>query len=124
TDGAGGLTRPSVEGQLCALRRAHGMADTDAADIGYVEAHGTGTAVGDAIEVTALARWRNGAASSLPIGSIKANIGHTKAAAGLAGLIKTVGALSNGYVPPHVGCAIPHKVFREIDGTIQPAIEG
>ena len=83
SDGAGGLTRPSVEGQLSALRRAHEMAGTDPADIDYVEAHGTGTAVGDAIEVTALARWRNGAATPLPIGSVKANIGHTKAAAGL-----------------------------------------
>ena len=124
SDGAGGLTRPSVDGQLRALRRAHGMAGTDSGDIGYVEAHGTGTAVGDAIEVTALARWRNGAAAPLLIGSIKANIGHTKAAAGLAGLIKAVGALSNGYVPPHVGCAVPHKVFREIDGAIRPALEG
>jgi enediyne polyketide synthase len=124
SDGAGGLTRPSVEGQLSALRRAHEMAGTDPGDVGYVEAHGTGTAVGDGIEITALARWRNGAATPLPIGSVKANIGHTKAAAGLAGLIKTVGALSNGYVPPHVGCSIPHKVFREVDGVIRPALEG
>jgi enediyne polyketide synthase len=124
SDGAGGLTRPTVEGQLLALHRAHEMAATDPADIGYVEAHGTGTAVGDAIEVAALARWRNGAATSLPIGSIKANIGHAKAAAGLAGLIKTVGALSSGYVPPHVGCTQPHPVFQEVDGTVRPALDG
>lgn len=124
SDGAGGLTRPSVEGQLRAIRRAHAMAGTEPRDIGYVEAHGTGTTVGDAIEVTALARWRNDAAAPLPIGSVKANIGHTKAAAGLAGLIKTVGVLSNGYVPPHVGCAFPHQVFREVDGAVRPAIEG
>jgi enediyne polyketide synthase len=124
SDGAGGLTRPTVEGQLRALRRAHEMAATDPADIGYVEAHGTGTAVGDAIEVSALARWRNGAATSLPIGSIKANIGHAKAAAGLAGLIKTVGALSSGCVPPHVGCTQPHPVFQEVDATVRPVLDG
>jgi enediyne polyketide synthase len=124
SDGAGGLTRPTVDGQLRALCRAHEMAGTEPADIGYVEAHGTGTSVGDAIEVTALARWRNGAPGSLPIGSIKANIGHTKAAAGLAGLVKTVGALASGYVPPHVGCLVPHPIFEEIDGAVRPSLQG
>jgi enediyne polyketide synthase len=124
SDGAGGLTRPSVDGQLRALRRAHEMAATDPADIFYVEAHGTGTSVGDAIEVTALARWRNGSKAPLPIGSIKANIGHTKAAAGLAGLIKTVGVLSQGCIPPHVGCTIPHRIFKDVNGAIRPALEG
>jgi enediyne polyketide synthase len=124
SDGAGGLTRPTVDGQLRALSRAHEMAATEPSDIGYVEAHGTGTSVGDAIEVTALARWRNGAPGSLPIGSIKANIGHTKAAAGLAGLIKTAGALAGEYVPPHVGCLVPHPIFREIDGAVRPALQG
>lgn len=113
SDGAGGLTRPSLEGQLLAYRRAYEMAQVDPADVDFVEAHGTGTAVGDPIEVRALAALREGSRSTLPIGSIKANIGHTKAAAGLAGLIKAVEALRCGVIPPHVSCENPHPVFAE-----------
>ncbi len=122
TDGAGGFTRPAAEGQLLALRRAYEAADVDPADAGYVEAHGTGTAMGDPVEVRALAAVRDGADRPLPIGSIKANIGHTKAAAGFAGLIKTVAALENGLVPPHVGCAVPHPVFRAVNDMVRPVL--
>lgn len=122
SDGAGGLTRPSLEGQLTAYRRAYDMARLDPADVDFVEAHGTGTAVGDPIEVRALAALREGARSSLPIGSIKANIGHTKAAAGFAGLIKTIESLRQGLVPPHVSCRTPHPVFAEIDNRIRPNV--
>jgi enediyne polyketide synthase len=122
SDGAGGLTRPSLEGQLTAYRRAYEMAGVDPADVDFVEAHGTGTAVGDPIEVRALAALREGAHSPLPIGSIKANIGHTKAAAGFAGLIKTVESLRRGLVPPHVSCETPHPVFAESDHRIRPNV--
>jgi enediyne polyketide synthase len=124
SDGAGGLTRPSSDGQLMAYRRAYDMARIDPADIAFVEAHGTGTAIGDPTEVRALAVLRDGARRPLPIGSIKANIGHTKAAAGLAGLIKTIAALKAGIVPPHMGCETPHDVFAETDGRIHPALAG
>jgi enediyne polyketide synthase len=124
TDGAGGLTRPSSEGQLASYRRAYQMADVDPADLAFVEAHGTGTAVGDPIEVRALAALRDNARSALPIGSIKANIGHTKAAAGFAGLIKAIEALRHGIVPPHVGCLTPHPVFAEVGNSIRPALTG
>lgn len=124
SDGAGGLTRPSTDGQSMAYRRAYEMAGVDPADIAFVEAHGTGTAVGDPTEVRALASLRDGARRPLPIGSIKANIGHTKAAAGLAGLIKIVEALKAGIVPPHVGCDTPHDVFDEVDRRIHPALAG
>src|SRR5205807_5229789 len=96
--------------------------EVDPVEVGYVEAHGTGTAVGDPVEVHALARMRRGSGRSLPIGSIKANIGHTKAAAGFAGFIKTVAALEIGLIPPHVGCEIPHPVFREVDDCVHPAL--
>ncbi len=122
SDGAGGLTRPSSEGQLMAYRRAYAVADVDPADIAFVEAHGTGTAVGDPVEVRALAALRDGAASPLLIGSIKANIGHTKAAAGLAGVVKTVEALRHGLIPPHVSCEQPHPIFAELDDTVRPII--
>lgn len=122
TDGAGGLTRPSVDGQLTAYRRAYRMAGVDPNDLAFVEAHGTGTAVGDPIEVRALAALRDGAPRSLPIGSIKANIGHTKAAAGFAGLIKVIESLRHGFVPPHVSCETAHPVFAELDCRIRPNI--
>jgi enediyne polyketide synthase len=124
TDGSGGLTRPSSEGQLNAYRPAYEMAGVDPADLAFVEAHGTGTAVGDPIEVRALAALRERARSPLPIGSIKANIGHTKAAAGFAGLIKAIEALRHGTVPPHVGCLNPHPVFAEVGNSIRPALAG
>lgn len=120
SDGAGGLTRPSIEGQLTAYRRAYQMARVDPADIDFIEAHGTGTAVGDPIEVRALAALRDGARRSLPIGSIKANIGHTKAAAGFAGLIKAIEALRHGVIPPHVSCETAHPVFAEVNYRIHP----
>lgn len=115
SDGAGGLTRPSMEGQLTAYRRAYEMAQLDPVDVEFVEAHGTGTVVGDPIEVRALAALRRDARRSLPIGSIKANIGHTKAAAGFAGLIKVIETLRRGVIPPHVSCEKVHPVFAEID---------
>jgi enediyne polyketide synthase len=120
TDGAGGLTRPSHDGQVTACRRACGLAQIDPAELAFVEAHGTGTAVGDPIEIRALATLRKEARSPLPLGSIKANIGHTKAAAGLAGLLKTVEALKHGVIPPHVSCETPHPVFSEIDHRVYP----
>ncbi|OOO17858.1 type I polyketide synthase [Rhizobium sophoriradicis] len=120
TDGAGGLTRPDSNGQLLAYRRAHEMANTDPRDLAYVEAHGTGTQIGDPTEVKALASLREGAGEPLAIGSIKANIGHTKAAAGFAGLVKAVLSLKHGILPPHIGCEVPHPVFRETDNRLFP----
>jgi enediyne polyketide synthase len=121
TDGAGGLTRPSHDGQVAACRRACGLAQVDPADLSFVEAHGTGTAVGDPIEIQALATLRKDACAPLPVGSIKANIGHTKAAAGLAGLLKTIEVLKQGIIPPHVSCETPHRIFSETDNRVYPA---
>ncbi|HEV2816253.1 MAG TPA: SDR family NAD(P)-dependent oxidoreductase [Allosphingosinicella sp.] len=114
TDGSGGLTRPDVDGQRRALERAYARAAIDPAALGYVEAHGTGTAIGDPTEIAALAALRGEArGDALPIASIKGNIGHTKAAAGLAGLIRTAVAMDEGIVPPHSGCEQPHPAFAE-----------
>lgn len=121
TDGAGGLTRPTVEGQVRAITRACATAGLDPADLDLVEAHGTGTPTGDPVEVRALAQVRDGARTPLPIGSIKANIGHTKAAAGFAGLIKMVAALGHRVIPPHISADIVHPVFAEVDHRIRIA---
>ncbi|MBF6300523.1 hypothetical protein IU459_23680 [Nocardia amamiensis] len=92
----------SAEGQRQLLRRACARAGVDPITIDYVEAHGTGTAVGDRAELSALAEvYGTGRAPDAPltIGSIKTNIGHTEAAAGMAGLVKVALALSHRRIP-------------------------
>ena len=111
SDGHGGMTRPEVDGQLLALRRAYRRAGFPIRTVPYFEGHGTGTAVGDTVELMALARaLREDGEDGPPaaIGSIKANIGHTKAAAGIAGLIKAAMALDAQILPPTTGCSQPH----------------
>src|SRR5690606_22745998 len=85
-----GFTTPGVEGQAAAIRGALAAAGLAAGDVDYVEAHGTGTALGDPVEVTALARAYGGRSEPLLLGSVKSNIGHADAAAGIAGFIKAV----------------------------------
>ena len=107
----GGADAPEVEGQLLALRRAYQRAGFGIETVSYFEGHGTGTSVGDATELRALGRARREAEAGAPpaaIGSIKANVGHTKAAAGVAGLIKAALALEAQIVPPTTGCEQPH----------------
>ncbi len=99
SDGDGGITRPEEDGQLLALARAYRRAGFGVDSVGYFEGHGTGTAVGDATELGTLARVRREDDPGAPpaaVGSVKALIGHTKAAAGVAGLIKAAMALHHG----------------------------
>jgi acyl transferase domain-containing protein len=104
-DGAerAGFTAPSAGGQAAAITEALAVADVPADSITYVEGHGTATPIGDPIEVQALAkalRRSNQRRDSCAIGSVKTNIGHLGAAAGIAGMIKTVLALEHGEIPP------------------------
>src|SRR5262249_51699110 len=111
SDGRGGITRPELAGQTLALERAYQRAGYGIDSVAYFEGHGTGTTIGDVTELQALARARRKAAAAdrpAAIGSIKANIGHTKAAAGVAGLIKAVMAVHHGILPPTTGCDRPH----------------
>lgn len=111
SDGSGGITRPEVEGQRLALERAYRRAGFGAETVAYFEGHGTGTNVGDATELRALSGLRQATGLGAPpavISSVKANIGHTKAAAGVAGLIKATMALHTQLLPPTVGCEQPH----------------
>lgn len=101
--GKAGFTAPSVAGQAKVIRDAHAAADVAANTIGYVEAHGTGTPLGDPIEVTALTRAfassTHVAANTCALGSLKTNIGHLDAAAGIAGLVKASLALAHRTIP-------------------------
>ncbi|MCF8053249.1 MAG: acyltransferase domain-containing protein, partial [Desulfobacterales bacterium] len=93
---------PRVEGQMLALKRAYENAGVDPRTVGMVEAHGTGTRVGDAVEFTALKKSLDPDAGGLAcaVGSVKSMIGHTKAAAGTAGLIKAALALHHKVLLP------------------------
>ena len=103
-DGSGkaGYTAPSVNGQADVIVEALANAGVDAESISYVEAHGSGTPVGDPIEIMALTKaFRNFTQKNgyCAIGSVKTNVGHLDAAAGMAGLIKTVLALKHRCLP-------------------------
>ncbi len=129
SDGNGGITRPEVEGQLIALRRAYARAGYGADTVAYFEGHGTGTAVGDATELQALARARREAvngtkASPAVVSSVKAIIGHTKAAAGVAGLIKATKALGAQILPPAVGCDEPNQELKKDDSVLRVLKQG
>lgn len=107
SDGQGGITRPEISGQMLALRRAYARSGYGIDDVAYFEGHGTGTPIGDATELQALSRARSETMSHTPpaaLGSIKANIGHTKAAAGVAGLMKATMAVHTRILPPTTGC--------------------
>ncbi|MGW1785340.1 type I polyketide synthase, partial [Streptomyces sp. NPDC002143] len=94
------FSAPSVVGQATVIAEALATAGLEPGDIDYVEAHGSGTLIGDSIEVQALSRAFTGAAGTWRIGSVKSNVGHLDAAAGMAGLLKTVLALRNEELPP------------------------
>ncbi len=104
SDGKGqAVYAPSAAGQVKALTRAYAMAGISPASVELVEAHGTGTRVGDAIELSALEEVYRGARTGgawCALGSVKSQVGHTKAAAGAAGLIKAALALHHKVLPP------------------------
>ncbi|HEX7334405.1 MAG TPA: SDR family oxidoreductase [Pyrinomonadaceae bacterium] len=98
-----GYTAPSVNGQAEVIGDALAMAGIGAESISYVETHGTGTALGDPVEIAALTQAFQAATQRkgfCAIGSLKSNIGHLDAAAGVASLIKTILALKNKQLPP------------------------
>jgi acyl transferase domain-containing protein/thioesterase domain-containing protein len=112
-DGGGGIgfTAPSVDGQAQVIRAAQVVAGVDAGTIGYVEAHGTGTSLGDPVEVAALTsafRASTDRCGYCALGSVKSNLGHTDAAAGVTGLVKAVLAVEHGLVPPSLHVTRPN----------------
>jgi acyl transferase domain-containing protein/thioesterase domain-containing protein len=98
-----GFTAPSVDGQANVISLAQELCGVSPDTISYIEAHGTGTPLGDPIEIEALTKVfqaRTAAKNYCAIGSVKTNIGHLDAAAGVASLIKTALALENRQIPP------------------------
>jgi phthiocerol/phenolphthiocerol synthesis type-I polyketide synthase E len=120
-DGAGkaGYTAPSVDGQVEVIATAQALAGVEPRDIGYVEAHGTATPLGDPIEIAALTQVFRASTEDrgfCRLGSLKANLGHLDAAAGVASLIKTVFVLKNGEIPPLVNFTTPNPQL-ELDSS-------
>jgi amino acid adenylation domain-containing protein len=116
-DGASaGLTVPNGPAQERLLRKAFEVAGIAPAQLGYVEAHGTGTALGDPIEVQALARVLGQREQPLPIGSVKTAIGHLEAAAGVASVLKVALALRHRAIPPslHFRTPNPHIPWSQL----------
>jgi len=106
-----GYTAPSVDGQTEAIAMAHALAGIDPDTITLVEAHGTGTELGDPIEVAALTqafRRHTDRRGFCALGSVKTNLGHLDAAAGVAGLIKAVLALEHREIPPSLNFTQPN----------------
>lgn len=113
-DGASkvGYLAPSVDGHAAVASEALDLAGFTGADVQYVEAHGTGTAIGDPIELAALSQAYAGALrSGVRLGSVKANIGHTDTAAGVASVMKTALALHHAEFPPLAGFSAPNPLL-------------
>ena len=109
-----GLTAPRQEGQVLALDRAYQRSGVDPATVGYVEAHGTGTVVGDRTEMNTLTDIFVASGvepGSVGLGSVKSQIGHTKCAAGLAGLMRTAWAVHTGVLPPTGNIVTPNPAW-------------
>jgi enediyne polyketide synthase len=127
SDGSGGLTRPEIPGQKLSLTRAYQRAGFGIDSVAYFEGHGTGTEIGDTVELTSLSETiRESTTDSLPaaIGSIKANIGHTKAAAGIAGLLKAVMAVNSQVIPPNCAVKTPHPILEERNPALRLSRDG
>ncbi len=104
-----GYTAPSVEGQAAVVMRAQAVAGIEPSTVSYIEAHGTGTILGDPIEMAALTQaFGPVAPGSCAVGTVKTNLGHLDAAAGVASLIKTVLALEHGELPPSLNYQAPN----------------
>ncbi|HVR99816.1 MAG TPA: condensation domain-containing protein [Thermoanaerobaculia bacterium] len=116
-----GFTAPGIDGQAEVIATAQALAGVDPESIGYVECHGSGTVLGDPIEVAALTKaFRAGnppgnpeseSAGYCAIGSVKSNVGHCSAAAGIAGLLKAALALEHGQIPPSLHFEKPNPAI-------------
>lgn len=126
SDGRSSITAPEQEGQIRALRQAYQRAGYPISCVDLIEGHGTGTALGDRVEISAILQLlaESPGDGICRIGSIKGNIGHCKAAAGTAGLIKAVMALNRKILPPTANCERPNSAFGQPLGRLRPNVRG
>jgi acyl transferase domain-containing protein/7-keto-8-aminopelargonate synthetase-like enzyme len=124
-DGASqGLTVPSARSQEAVIRKALAAAGLQPQDVSYIEAHGSGTPVGDPVEASALqAVYGTGRQSPWSVGSVKTNIGHLEAAAGIAGVIKTVLMLQRHQIPPHLHFQRLNPALAGLQATIPTQLQ-
>ncbi|WP_176736815.1 type I polyketide synthase [Oligoflexus tunisiensis] len=126
SDGKGGMTAPSIQGQASAISKAYTMAGYGLESCDFVEGHGTGTTVGDKVEISALVEVLGDKVPAKKIGltSLKSIVGHTKAAAGIGAFIKTAIAVNQRVQPPMAGVEEPNALFQEKARFFHPLIEG
>ena len=124
-DGASqGLTVPSASSQEAVIRKALAAAGLQPQEVSYVEAHGSGTPVGDPVEGSALqAVYGAGRRTPWTVGSVKTNIGHLEAAAGIAGVIKTVLMLQHRQIPPHLHFKQLNPTLAGLQATIPTRLQ-
>lgn len=127
TDGhKSSLTVPSADAQTALLEHVYKQAGIEPGDIDYIEAHGTGTPVGDPIEARSLSQAigkRRPTGQPLPIGSVKSNLGHLEAAAGVAGLVKALYCIEHRLVPATIGMETPNPSIPFDDWNIEVVTE-
>ncbi len=131
SDGKGGIMEPSSSGQSYAIGRAYKNLKYKIGDIDFVEGHGTGTTKGDRVELEGIATAIEQSASKenknthkCGVTSFKSIVGHTKAAAGVGGLIKAVLAVNQRVLPPTASCINPNEVFKDKAKNLYPIIQG
>ncbi|MCY7295208.1 non-ribosomal peptide synthetase/type I polyketide synthase [Alteromonas sp. a30] len=116
---SGGLTVPSGIAQEKLIRKAQKNANVTPAHIDFIEAHGSGTKLGDPQEASALARVFGETGKPLLVGAVKSNIGHTEAAAGMAGLQKVVMSLNHAHIPPNLHFHTPNSLINWQDSPVK-----
>lgn len=126
SDGKGGLTAPSIDGQARAISKAYQMAGYPLSEVSFIEGHGTGTTLGDKVEISALVKVLDQNIPSARIGltSLKSVFGHTKAAAGIGGLIKAAIGVNQRIMPPMAGVEDPNQLFSAEAKYFIPVVEG
>jgi enediyne polyketide synthase len=126
SDGKGGMTAPSIQGQASAIGKAYEMAGYGLESCDFIEGHGTGTTVGDKVEISALVEVLGDKTPDHKIGltSLKSIVGHTKAAAGIGAFIKTAIAVNQRVQPPMAGVEDPNVLFSDKARHFHPLMEG
>lgn len=125
-DGSGraGYTTPAASGQISLLTQALASAQVDPADVGYIEAHGTGTIIGDPVEYAALSTvYGKRPGEPRLLGSVKANLGHLGACAGMAGMHKLLLMLEHGQIPPQINFSSPNPEMNLEEGGFEVCTE-